>query len=865
MDSKPVKRETKKDAKGDAKKDTTKTDERKRRLRRGRGDDGAPDDDAFDEFDSDDDYNPDEDNMTTTTSDEGTYETEDVSEAEEDDGEDDPSKKAKAKASNGKSSKKSTRTFSGAGTGSSSAPRYKMVVKPKKKNTDDSDDKKTSKTDKASKDKDSSKFDLLEYRKLLNSMFPSNYSKDKVKETERIKNEVISKRKSKKEESEDDDEDEDEDDDTETDEDEDENEDDDNETDDNETDEEDDDDDDDDDEEDEDDETRKASKKSARGKSQAFPGLFNLVFTIGGGASSKKNKFDRKKDDEDDEDAEEDETTNDDDTDSDEDTEKDDNEDESDEEADDIDMDEAEAEATTSHRPQTRSMSKASTKKDTDKTSGKGKGTQKDKRKGKSTDTPKDTLPTSDDISHLIALLKTHRSKGSEATIAKFEAIQKAHEKKEAEEKKKKEKRQRKKNLDAFYKLVLEEEDEDDEFRFFKKETVERQKAILKEMRAIVEAGRTEKPYRLTLVDCDIPTDLKSRAMDKLNMLDYMEPGSGEYYKIKQWVDAFMRIPFGKYCSLPVQMSDGPEKCSEFMERAKTTLDSAVYGLEDAKMQILQMMGQWVTNPTAVGTAIAIKGPMGTGKTTLVKEGISKVMNRPFAFIALGGATDSAFLEGHGYTYEGSNWGKIVDVLIQCKTMNPVIYFDELDKVSETPKGEEIIGILMHLTDIAQNQHYHDKYFSNIDFDLSKALFIFSYNDESKVNPILRDRMYRIETTGYSTKQKATIARDYLISTIESNVKFAPGEIIIPDETLDYIINHYTEEEKGVRNLKRCLEIIYTKLNLFRLMKPGTTLFTEKMTALKVTFPYTVTREVVDVLISKREDSSRELMRGLYM
>jgi ATP-dependent Lon protease len=290
-----------------------------------------------------------------------------------------------------------------------------------------------------------------------------------------------------------------------------------------------------------------------------------------------------------------------------------------------------------------------------------------------------------------------------------------------------------------------------------------------------------------------------------------------------------------------------------------------VYGLEDAKMQILQMMGQWVTNPAAVGTAIAIKGPMGTGKTTLVKEGISKVMNRPFAFIALGGATDSAFLEGHGYTYEGSNWGKIVDVLIQCKTMNPVIYFDELDKVSETPKGEEIIGILMHLTDTAQNQHYHDKYFSNIDFDLSKALFIFSYNDESKINPILRDRMYRIETSGYNTKQKTTIARDYLIPTIEKNVKFDAGEIIIPDETLEYIINHYTEEEKGVRNMKRCLEIVYTKLNLFRLMKPGTSLFTEKMTSLKVTFPYTVTREVVDVLISKRTDSSRELMRGLYM
>jgi ATP-dependent Lon protease len=116
--------------------------------------------------------------------------------------------------------------------------------------------------------------------------------------------------------------------------------------------------------------------------------------------------------------------------------------------------------------------------------------------------------------------------------------------------------------------------------------------------------------------------------------------------------------------------------------------------LNDAKMQIMQMIGQWISNPKAVGTAIAIKGPMGTGKTTLVKEGISKILNRDFAFLALGGATDSSFLEGHGYTYEGSTWGKIVDILIKSKSMNPVIYFDELDKISETPKGEEIAGIL---------------------------------------------------------------------------------------------------------------------------------------------------------------------------
>ena len=104
--------------------------------------------------------------------------------------------------------------------------------------------------------------------------------------------------------------------------------------------------------------------------------------------------------------------------------------------------------------------------------------------------------------------------------------------------------------------------------------------------------------------------------------------------------------------------------------------------------------------------------PWAPEKTTLIREGISKILNRPFTFIALGGATDSSFLEGHSYTYEGSNWGKIVDILIQSKCMNPVIYFDELDKVSMTPKGEEIIGILTHLTDTTQNVQFHDKYFS---------------------------------------------------------------------------------------------------------------------------------------------------------
>ena len=296
------------------------------------------------------------------------------------------------------------------------------------------------------------------------------------------------------------------------------------------------------------------------------------------------------------------------------------------------------------------------------------------------------------------------------------------------------------------------------------------------------------------------------------------------------------------------------------MESAKDLLDSAVYGLNDAKMQIMQMVGQWISNPQAMGSAIAIKGPPGTGKTTLVKDGISQILGRDFAFIALGGATDSSFLEGHSYTYEGSTWGKIVDILIRCKSMNPVIFFDELDKLSDTPKGEEIAGILTHLTDTSQNSQFHDKYFSEIHFDLSKCLFIFSYNDETKVNPILLDRMYRIHTNGYTKKDKTQIAQKYLIPKIQTEVAFKPDQINIPDETIEYIIEHHTQKEDGVRNLKRCLEIIYTKLNLYRLMKPGTKLFDKDATSIDVSFPFTVTNRVVDIMIKKAESTCPTFM-----
>ena len=422
-------------------------------------------------------------------------------------------------------------------------------------------------------------------------------------------------------------------------------------------------------------------------------------------------------------------------------------------------------------------------------------------------------------------------------------------------------------NTKTYYDLVVNAEtanNKTSELVYFKTKCSQKeQQKITSDLSFINKLTYNDKPYRLSLLELsDISPVCKSIVLQKIKTLQSMDPSANsEYYKLKHWVDGFMRVPFGKYDSLGINISSGIHECQSFLINAKSTLDNCVYGLDDAKLQIMQMMGQWITNPDAMGSAIAIKGPMGTGKTTLVKEGISKILGREFAFIALGGARDGSFLEGHNYTYEGSSWGKILQILMDTRCMNPVIYFDELDKISNSPHGEEITNILIHLTDVTQNDKFHDKYFGELTFPLNKCLFIFSYNDETKVNPILLDRMYSISTKGYSTKEKVIIARNHLLPKIQEQVKFSSTDIVISDEVLQYIITNtqYCGTELGVRNLKRCLEIIYTKLNLFRLVPSDNSMFSKDINlgTASVQFPFTVTKDHIRVLIKPNEDAYR--------
>jgi ATP-dependent Lon protease len=185
-------------------------------------------------------------------------------------------------------------------------------------------------------------------------------------------------------------------------------------------------------------------------------------------------------------------------------------------------------------------------------------------------------------------------------------------------------------------------------------------------------------------------------------------------------------------------------------------------------------------------------------------------------------------LEGHSYTYVGSNWGRIAGLLMETQCMNPVVFFDELDKVSETPRGEEINGVLTHLTDHSQNSQFTDRYFDGIPIDLSRAMFIFSFNDASKIHPVLRDRLTIVNTKGFNREQKQKIAQNYLLPELLKNVGMQPGDVVLKEgrdgiADVSYLLDKWgakqDEENGGCRPLKQALEALVLHINKLRVLQ----------------------------------------------
>ena len=282
----------------------------------------------------------------------------------------------------------------------------------------------------------------------------------------------------------------------------------------------------------------------------------------------------------------------------------------------------------------------------------------------------------------------------------------------------------------------------------------------------------------------------------------------------------------------------------DYLVKVRKTLNDCVYGQEETKMQLERLIAQWM-NGKMEGTVFGFQGPPGVGKTTIAKKGLAKCFvdedgnPRPFGFLPLGGSSNGATLEGHSYTYLGSTWGRIVDILMETKCMNPIIYIDEVDKVSNTEHGREIIGILTHLTDFSQNHEFSDKYFSGIKFDLSKVLFVFSYNDSHSIDRILRDRITEISVKALTIGEKIHVVQNYSWPEILDVVGYKPSDMIISKDVVKYIIQNYTNEA-GVRKLREKLFEIIREINL------------KKITDDNIKLPYEVTEEFVKELFSDK-------------
>ena len=394
----------------------------------------------------------------------------------------------------------------------------------------------------------------------------------------------------------------------------------------------------------------------------------------------------------------------------------------------------------------------------------------------------------------------------------------------------------------------------DNEETYFSELSIAKQKKLNTKMKALSKlVTNGDVPYKFRVLELPISDSAKAAVIKKIDMLNAMSDDGNEVHKLRNWIEGFLRIPFGIQVPLPVKLTDGVEPCGKFLHESQDILDKAVYGMQSAKVQIMQTLAQWISNPSSVGNTIALKGPPGTGKTSLARNGISSALKRPFQFISLGGAADASTFVGHSYTYEGSMWGRVADSLMHSRCMNPVFYFDEVDKISTTPHGEEIVSLLIHMTDRSQNSQFHDRFFAGLDFDLSQCLFVFSFNDESKIHPVLKDRMQVITCPGYTPEEKEHILSKYVLPQIleRNNLK----ELSFSPEAIKYLIEQYSKDEEGVRTLIRAVETIVTRINLLRIADEETAKSYKFYS--KIELPLTVSVDIAKHILTEGDKTKK--------
>lgn len=347
---------------------------------------------------------------------------------------------------------------------------------------------------------------------------------------------------------------------------------------------------------------------------------------------------------------------------------------------------------------------------------------------------------------------------------------------------------------------------------YFRTLPQKKRQRLAREARAVAKRLKVQEPAMFRILRLKTTARNRDILLRNLLRLKSIARSGGERSKSTLWLQSVESIPFGKIAALPTN----PSGRKQLLEKAIQTMEKVTYGQTEVKHELIKMFGKLLTKPRGSGlTVIAIQGPPGVGKTTLIQHGLSKIMRRPFQVIPLGGAVDSSYLTGHDYTYEGSRWGRIIDALMTSGVMNPVLFFEELDKISETHKGQELMNLLMHLTDPCQSHRFQDRYFGEIEFDLSDCVIVFSLNNTDTIPPVLLDRLQLIRVPAFTPREKIEIAKRFLIPSILTSVGLDEKSIVFSDAVLQMIIDRYTSEA-GVRRLKECLTSCVQEVNIVR-------------------------------------------------